>query len=158
MDRYKTIINRKNIIILVSILIICAGMFLFRQIEDTGFAGLRDNRKALETYVDVYGGTDFATTYNMALEDRKNNYSDKVLRMVCDKLEYLSGYEAYVDSIISNAETMSRRKLFATQGGYRLKNIIRTMQDYQRIKDTVLIFDNDRGIEAFLNIRHCIIL
>ena len=45
MDRYKTIINRKNIIILVSILIICAGMFLFRQIEDTGFAGLRDNRK-----------------------------------------------------------------------------------------------------------------
>ena len=30
MDRYKTIINRKNIIILVSILIVCAGMFLFR--------------------------------------------------------------------------------------------------------------------------------
>lgn len=124
-------------------------MFLFRQIEDIGFAGFRDNRMALETYIDVYGGTDFATTYNMALENWKNNYSDKVLRMVCDKLEYLSGYEAYVDSIISNAETMSRRKLFATQGGYRLKNIIRTMQDYQRIKDTVLIFDNDRGIEAF---------
>lgn len=149
MDRYKTIINRKNIIILVSILIVCAGMFLFRQVEDTGFTGLHDSRKALETYIDVYGGTDFATAYNMALEDRKNNYSDKVMRMVCDKLEYLSGYEAYVDSIISNAETMSRRKLFATQGGYRLKNIIRTMQDYQRIKDTVLIFDNDRGIEAF---------
>ena len=120
MDRYKTIINRKNIIILVSILIVCAGMFLFRQVEDTGFTGLHDSRKALETYIDVYGGTDFATAYNMALEDRKNNYSDKVMRMVCDKLEYLSGYEAYVDSIISNAETMSRRKLFATQGGYRL--------------------------------------
>lgn len=149
MDRYKTIINRKNIIILVSILIVCAGMFLFRQVEDTGFTGLHDSRKALETYIDVYGGTDFATAYNMALEDRKNNYSDKVMRMVCDKLEYLSGYEAYVDSIISNAETMSRRKLFATQGGYRLKNIIRTMQDYRRIKDTVLVFDNDRGMEAF---------
>lgn len=149
MDRYKTIINRKNIIILVSILIVCAGMFLFRQVEDTGFTGLHDSRKALETYIDVYGGTDFATAYNMALEDRKNNYSDKVMRMVCDKLEYLSGYEAYVDSIISNAETMSRRKLFAIQGGYRLKNIIRTMQDYRRIKDTVLVFDNDRGMEAF---------
>ena len=62
MDRYKTIINRKNIIILVSILIVCAGMFLFKQIEDIGFAGFRDNRKALETYVDVYGGNDFATT------------------------------------------------------------------------------------------------
>ena len=60
MDRYKTIINRKNIIILVSILIVCAGMFLFRQVEDTGFTGLHDSRKALETYIDVYGGTDFA--------------------------------------------------------------------------------------------------
>lgn len=149
MDRYKTILNLKNIIILVSILIVCSGMFFFEQIENTGFTVLLNNRKALEAYIDTYGGNDFTTAYNAALEAGKSNYSDKVLRSVCDKLEYLSGYEAYVDNVISNAETMSRRKLFASQGGYRLKNIIKTMQDYERIRDVQPVFDNDRGIDVF---------
>lgn len=153
MDRYKTVINKKNIIILLSILFVCLGMFLFRQVEDTGFIGLLDNRRVLEKYIDTYSGLDFAAAYNEVSEARKSNYSDKILRAVCEKLEYLSGYGEYVDNVISNAETMSRRRLFVAQGGYRLKNIIKTMQDYAGIREVRLIFDNDMGFEAFLEYR-----
>lgn len=134
---------------LFAVWLLCMGLFCAKQLNGMSFAEFFRINAEVNEYIEEIGRKDLSAAYEDILTIYSRRHYDKALEIVCGKLEHLAGYNLYVRNIISNADQMSRRSLFAS-GGYPLKNIIKTGRDYGKLISIEPVLDNDRGIEAFL--------
>lgn len=149
MNELKGIVTGKSIFMLLTVWLLCTGLFCAKQLKGIGFAEFGRINAEVNEYIQGIDQDDLPAAYQDISTLYSRRHYDKALEVVCSKLEHLTGYNLYVRNIISNAEQMSRRSLFAS-GGYPLKNIIKTGRDYEKLAGIEPVLDNDRGIEAFL--------
>ena len=91
-------------------------------------------------------------------EYKDGNYSYKELAALTNfyshfayQLEYQNGYQAYIESILENAENLSSKKLFSDKNSYSYKSIQKSAEDISKNKNIELSLINDLPVSAVLN-------
>lgn len=76
----------------------------------------------------------------------QHSFSWKVLVELHDEVANIVGYSDYLDSIDSQAKTMTSVSIFAKPGTFNYRSIVKTPPAYDNVRDVVPIFDVSKGI------------
>ncbi len=86
-----------------------------------------------------------------SLSDEEQIQYEKQLARIKNKLTYLSGYRDSIAQVFSNVDSMKRFRIFSNEDSFSYNNIIRTAQDFERVKDNTVLLDDDSGVDYFLH-------
>lgn len=104
-----------------------------------------------ELLSEVDEGSREMIAYHQSLTAQQQTQLELQLKQLRNKLEYLNGYEASIDTVMANAENMKRFRIFSKQNTFSYSNILRTAQDFERVQNVELKLDNDKGADAFVH-------
>ena len=62
---------------------------------------------------------------------------------------YLNEYSQNIDTIISNAEKLKKYSIFTKAGTFSYANILRTSEDFERVKNVEVFKDEYKGVKNF---------
>lgn len=68
--------------------------------------------------------------------------------LLYENADYIAGYSDYIDSVGENADSMLAMPIFAREGSFTYNNIIKTAEDFEKLKDLELDYGMDKGIVA----------
>lgn len=89
--------------------------------------------------------------YHQSLTKQQQTQLELQMKELKTKLTYLSGYKTSVDMVMENAENMKRFSIFSKQNSFSYNNILRTAKDFERVENTILMLDNDKGADSFVH-------
>lgn len=79
-----------------------------------------------------------------------SKYDGNVLYSSLEQLDYLKGYNDYINSIDEQCDNVTKFSIFADKNSFSYKNALKTKSAYEKIKTTDLPFDVSKGIENVL--------
>lgn len=100
---------------------------------------------------EINDGSQQMLAYYTAMEPTQQTQLQLDLKHVKSKLEYLSSYQSSVNNVIANADNLKKYSLFSKQDSFSYNNILRTAADFERVENTAVKLDNDRGVDAFVH-------
>lgn len=71
------------------------------------------------------------------------------LSSVRGQIDYIYGYQSYLQGIDESAEKMREVSALGTEGSFSRKNIDKTVKDYAPLKALTLKLENERAVNAF---------
>lgn len=78
--------------------------------------------------------------------DIQQGYSWAVLAELYDECADIVGYSDYLDSIDSQAESMTRVSIFAKPDTFNYRSIVKTPPAYEKVRDVVPVFEISKGL------------
>ena len=65
--------------------------------------------------------------------------------------KYIESYHDEIDSVIKNADYLQKFSIFNKGKTFTYSNILRTANDFRRIQNVEVSYDNSRAVESFVN-------
>ncbi len=79
----------------------------------------------------------------------KKDIEVAAISSVREQVDYIAGYQNYLQGIDESAEKMREVSALGTEGSFSRKNIDKTVKDYAPLKTLTLKLDNERAVNAF---------
>lgn len=79
----------------------------------------------------------------------EKNIEVSAMSSVREQVDYIVGYQSYLQGIDESAEKMREVSALGTEGSFSRKNIDKTVKDYAPLKELTLKLDNERAVNAF---------
>ena len=105
-----------------------------------------------ETKLNEFKNIDnFYNAIEIELESVQDETLNLILNKIYDERKSIDSYSDKIESIIIQSESMSGISIFNDNKG-SLSNIIKTADDYKKIQNVGLSFNNHLGLQSFLDI------
>lgn len=159
MQEFKRILSKKIIIIIISCVVINAGLFVYYQMGGLSFNEIKNISKEYNSLTAEFTGLDFESA-SQELVDRIKKDTDNGLEIsqakikMRKKLSYLSGFSSKTNSVIERADEMQGKRLFSDKSSYSYNNIIKTAKDFGKIRDVQVKLTNDVAAESLFNYKY----
>lgn len=89
--------------------------------------------------------------YHQSLTESQRTQLELQMKELKSKLTHIAGYHESIEAVFTNAENMKKFSIFSKKDSYSYSNIIRTAQDFERVKDVNVKLDNDKGTDSFVH-------
>lgn len=63
-----------------------------------------------------------------------------------ENVKYIAEYPEYIDNVQENAKTMTSMSIFAKKGSFTYNNILKTAEDFEKLRDIRLTYGPEKGI------------
>ena len=100
---------------------------------------------------ELKNATDFYNAIETELDSAQDETVNVILNQIYEEKESIDSYSDKIESIIIQSESMSGISIFNDNKG-SLSNIIKTANDYKKIQNIELSFNNHLGLQSFFDI------
>lgn len=142
----QKLFSSKVFLLIIAVVFVLNGYLVFR----TANSGDAKPEQYKAVYEEIEGLSDAEKLQwldeRLNEYDRQQGYSWIVLAELYDECADIVGYSEYLDSIDSQAESMTRVSIFAKPDTFNYRSIVKTPSAYKKVRDVVLVFDISKGV------------
>jgi len=151
MTEFKRLFNKKCNFIILICFFLNAGMFVYMQLEGDSLTKLLLKNDNYNTIImqNNYSVEETKAYLKRTEKETLSEEERKLKRDIRHQINYLSGYNEYVHKVIDNAEQMKRKSLFSDVHSRAYKNLVKTQNDYTRVKNKNLSLQNYSSVNKF---------
>ena len=145
----RWLLNRRVLLAGILIYIFQAVAFVGIQIGEVGFGQFQLQNKEYNQLVESVKDLPLEegiTKINMQAKES----STTSLSLLSEKLTYLSEYPQSITTILENKQKVEAFSIFQEKDSFTYKNILKTADDFSRMKDVTLALDKDRVTEHMI--------
>ncbi len=145
----KWLFNRNVLLAGIFIYIIQAVVFLGIQIGDSGFEQFQMQNKEYNVVLESVKQLPLEEGVTQIKKQAMENPTTPVL-LLSEKLTYLLNYPQSIATILENKEKVEAFSIFQEKDSFTYKNILKTAEDFSKMKDVTLTLEKDRATESMI--------
>lgn len=154
MQELKRILSKKIIIIFFSAFVLNLLLFTYSQMSGKSMNDFYSDNKYYISLINEYKVYDLndakervTSLYQNIKNDNQQGNLNEVRNLLL-KIRYLEKYKSNIDEIINKSNQLQNYSLFSDELSFSYNNIIKTGQDFSKVKNISVELDNDRAVES----------
>ncbi len=143
---FHRLLSKKVLLFGVLIYLFQSVAFIGFQMQETGLQEMQRQNKEYNLLIEEYRklSPDAALSKAEAEAGSAVEQAGPYAKLL-GKLRYLAGYEERIEAVFQNAKRAERFRIFQEPDSYTYHNIIRTAEDFERVRGLKPVLERDRA-------------